>query len=226
VPLRFESSQSLERFTQHLKTYFVQFGYQTVETPLIQSSDLFLTRAGDQIVNRLFTFDRLGERVALRPEFPTSAAYRYLQMFPDQQPIVRWQFSGAIFEDDPQQPFKESQQFSVGAELLGMEGAFADAEILTMAANGLSRYGIDDWQMRVGNMQVLRLILDTFQLDRRTIQFILSRLDAFGTAGLGKEYVLEQLDSLMLPHESALDELSLLADALQGASAHRSASAT
>ncbi len=62
------------------------YGYEKIETPIIQPADLFLTKAGDQIIHRLFTFERHGapacaapgihraRRAHLRHALPGSAA--------------------------------------------------------------------------------------------------------------------------------------------------------
>ena len=77
------------------------YGYERIETPIIQPAELFLTKAGDQIINRLFTFERMGRQLALRPEFTALAAHTYVTRYPEApHPVVRWQFSGSIFEED------------------------------------------------------------------------------------------------------------------------------
>ncbi len=82
----------------HLQLFMSSFGYEILETPILDSADLFLTRAGDQIISRLFTFERFGQQLALRPEFTAAAAHAYITS--RRTTIARWQFAGAIFEDD------------------------------------------------------------------------------------------------------------------------------
>lgn len=178
-----------------LQAYMSQFGYQILETPIIDSADLFLTRAGDQIISRLFTFERLGRQLALRPEFTAAAAQAYIST--NHPSVARWQFAGAIFEDNG----GDFQKTSVGAELLGMAGVAADAEIIAMAAGGLSEVGIQNWRVVIGHVQLMRLLLKRFRLDTRTERFLLNHFHTLKE--YGRERVLSELDRLLLAHPDA-----------------------
>lgn len=156
-----------------LQTHIAKYGYVQIDTPIIEAADLFLTKAGDQIAERLFTFERHGHRLALRPEFTASAAHRYVQDF--HQGIVRWQFNGPIFEDNPHISSQQYQYHSIGAELLGMESVAAEAEIISMAFHGLLRESFDQITLVIGHVGLTRRLLERFNLDSRTQNFILNR---------------------------------------------------
>ncbi|MBI5669894.1 MAG: ATP phosphoribosyltransferase regulatory subunit [Chloroflexi bacterium] len=191
-----ERERQVRLLTQHLHEYMSRYGYQVTEVPVIEAADLFLIKAGDQVVNRLFTFERHGQQLALRPEFTAAAAHRYLQN--NGESVVRWQFSGAIFEDDPGDTGRHYQRHSIGAELIGMAGASADAEIIGMAAQGLAGQGIQSWHVAIGHIWLLRLVLTEFGLDSRTERFLLHAVPALRDPTRGKSYVLDQLDKLLL----------------------------
>ncbi|GAB4524637.1 MAG: ATP phosphoribosyltransferase regulatory subunit [Anaerolineae bacterium] len=153
-----------------LQTHMTTYGYQVLDVPVIEDADLFLTKAGDQIAERLFTFQRSGRNLALRPEFTASAAHQYSQLLPPD--VARWQFSGMVFEDDPNGHF---QRMSAGAELFGLSGAMADAEVVAMAALGADLLNVQDWQIVIGHVGLTRHLLAQFALDVRTERFILHR---------------------------------------------------
>lgn len=184
---------AINLFASRLEQFMTRYGYEKIDTPLIQPAELFLTKAGDQIIHRLFTFERLGRQLALRPEFTAAAAHAYITRFSGaDQPVVRWQFGGPIFEENA----GEYQQYSIGAELIGMSGAAADAEIIAMAANGAAERGLGDCTLVVGNAHLMRVLLERFQLDSRTQRFLLHQLPALRQSG--KAFVLDQLDALLL----------------------------
>lgn len=183
--------QLLNLLASRLEQFMARYGYEKIETPIIQPAELFLTKAGDQIIHRLFTFERLGRQLALRPEFTALAAHIYVTQHPDDQPVVRWQFGGSIFEDAQ----GETQRFSIGAELIGVGGAPAEAEIIALAANGAADRGVQT-SLIIGHVQLMRVLLERFHLDSRTQRFLLSHLQTLKTSG--KEAVLEQLDQLLL----------------------------
>jgi histidyl-tRNA synthetase len=202
-------SWQINQMAQRLADHMRRYGYQLVNLPIIESADTFLVKAGDQIINKLFTFEHRGHQLALRPEFTAAAAYHYVLLHESNLPITRWQFSGYVFEDDPNDTTRNRQRFSIGAELIGMDGPDADAEILSMAAQGLSQANVSGYQMTLGHVGLIRHALSQFKLDNRTERFLLRHLIPLKNPDLGKHFVIEQLDKfLSLSNSTALDDLS------------------
>ena len=148
------------------------FGYSTVEMPIIETAELFLTKAGDQIIEKLFTFERYGRQLALRPEFTAAAAYLYATQA--KETVVRWQFHGAVFEEYSQNETGDYQRYSIGAELIGSNSIAADVEIILLALQGVISQNVEGWTLKVGHSGVLREALSLFNLDVRTERFILN----------------------------------------------------
>jgi histidyl-tRNA synthetase len=184
--------QAINVLASRLEQFMARYSYEKIETPIIQPAELFLTKAGDQIIHRLFTFERFGRQLALRPEFTALAAHAYNTLYPDNQPVIRWQFGGAVFEDAS----GETQRFSIGAELIGMGGAPAEAEIIALAANGAAERGLHGGKLVIGHVELMRVLLDHFHLDSRTQRFLLNHLPSLKQHG--KQHILEQLDKLLL----------------------------
>ncbi len=166
--------RQIRTLANNLQAHMSRYGYQVIDNPIIESADLFLTKAGDQVAEQLFTFERHGKMLALRPEFTAAAAHRYITQ---QQPgdLVRWQFNGPVFTDDPVIANRDYQQQSSGAELLGAAGAGAEAEIISMAAQGLLAQNLDDWTLIIGHVGLTRHLLARYHLDPHTQRFILQR---------------------------------------------------
>lgn len=172
------------RLLQQLQQVLALSGYQILDTPILESAEIFLTRAGDQIINKLFTFERHGSQLALRPEFTAVAAHHYASR---EHGITRWQFAGPVFQDDSHQNI---QRLSVGAELIGIAGPAADAEIMALAAQGIILHQISDWKLLIGNTGLTRALLSDFRIDNLTIRFLLSRINELLAHGV--DHVLDQ----------------------------------
>ncbi len=188
---------SQPRIADALHAFMATYGYELMETPIIQPAELFLTKAGDQLVTRLFTFERHNHSLALRPEFTATAARDYVVHHPDSAPVVRWQFSGPIFDDDPARSDGEFQHDSIGAELIGLGGTLGEAEMIGMAAQGAAMLGISDARLVIGHVGLMRLLLSRFALDPRTERFLLGHLDSMKDPARGKRHVIEQFDRLL-----------------------------
>jgi ATP phosphoribosyltransferase regulatory subunit HisZ len=196
------SFQAVQRLIDSLQHELRLYGYEVIETPIIEPADLFLTRAGDQLITRLFTFERYGQQLALRPEFTSAAAHRYAQRSTPE--ITRWQYFGPVFEDDPGS--RSYQKLSLGAELIGMSGPVADAEIISLAAQGIFRQGLQDWKLVIGHTGLVRHLLATFDLDRRTERFLLNHLPALQDRTIDKEFILLEFDRNLMGTAIHLDQ--------------------
>src|SRR5258707_15233940 len=128
------------------------FGYALVETPLVEYVDLFLTKSGDEAINRLFNFEMYGRQLCLRSEFTASAARLYIERYQHEVKPIRWQFAGPIFRyESPQR--SHSRQFTmVGVELIGPSGVGGDAEAMGLAGHGLLTGGPQEWTQAAGHV--------------------------------------------------------------------------
>lgn len=182
-----------------LHEHLSRFGYTRIETPIVENAALFLTKAGDQVIERLLTFSRSGKEYALRPEFTASAVERYQTLSGG---AVRWQFSGEIFQDATSHPGR-FQAMSLGAEFIGVSGTAADAEVIAAAALGLEHVGIQNYRVVIGHVGLTRHLLERFNLDDRTIRFLLNQK---GALALGhKTDVIEKLDAYLIPNGTRLE---------------------
>lgn len=190
--IKIESAQRIQALERALQQHMALYGYQPMQLPVIEPAELFLTRASDRIVNKLFTFERYGRQLALRPEFTAAVARHYVQE--DLKDPVRWQFSGPIFEDDPDDHSLEFQAASVGAESLGEAGIFADAETIAMTAHAIDKQGIANWQLVIGHVGLQLYLLQRFGLDSRTNRALLAQRDTLKNPQAGKQAALKNLE--------------------------------
>lgn len=191
-----EASAALS-FQNTLTGVLTQYGYQTVETPVIEYADLFLTKSGDEAINRLFTFDLYGKQLALRSEFTAPAARLYVERFQQTPHPIRWQFNGPVFRYAA--PGRNNaQQFSmIGAELIGLPGTVGDSETLRIVAQALTTAQVKGWRMAVGHVGLVGQLLDGFKLDRRTRRLLLTQVENLRRDGRGRAYVESQFDAMI-----------------------------
>ncbi|MFN8377176.1 MAG: ATP phosphoribosyltransferase regulatory subunit [Anaerolineae bacterium] len=192
--MQLSSSNRYEQFAASLQQLMGLHGYERLETPILQPADLFLTRAGDQIITRLFTFEHGGKQIALRPEYTSPAMNQYIR---DGHTLpVRWQFSGVVFEEA--EDSTQQQRTSIGAEAIGWPVGLADAEILTMAINGLQSTGVPNLRMHVGHVAFLRAMLGQHIRDARMQRFLLNHVQTLRQSD-GRNRVREQVNRLLRP---------------------------
>lgn len=183
----------VRKLEQQLQQHMTTFGYELIDVPLIEDAEIFLTRAGSSIIEQLFTFERLGRSLALRPEFTAVAAYRYAQNHCND--VVRWQMGGTIFVDEASNIGSQYEQHHIGAELIGQHGAMVDAEILAMAAQGMSTVAVHDWQLVIGHVGLQLHLLSQYGLDSRTYRLLLTQRERLKNEG--QQAVLDYLSTIL-----------------------------
>lgn len=183
----------LRKVESRLQQHMALFGFDYIDVPMIANADIFLTRAGDTIIEELFTFERFGQLLALRPEFTAATTHQYIQA--GLTDPVRWQLSGEIFIDLPSDHSLQYQQHNIGAELIGESGSVIDAELIAMASQGIQKLNIDAWHLIIGNVGLQLHLLSQFQLDRRTYRILLTQRDRLKENG--KQAVLDYLAEIL-----------------------------
>ena len=160
----------------NLRGLFSLYGYRTLETPVLEPTELFLRKSGGELAARMYTFtDPGGNQVSIRPEYTASIVRHYLEQDLAERLPVRVQYAGPVFryqgDDNVYRQFNQ-----VGAELLGSSSPRADAEILSLSCAALSSLGLSGHRLEMGDLGVLHRLLDSLGLSERAIIFILGSI--------------------------------------------------
>lgn len=194
------SPRRIREIEMALQEHMSLFAYDLIDTPVIADADIFLTRAGYTIIEQLFTFERSGRLMALRPEFTAVVAHRYIQEKHTEP--VRWQLSGSIFSDEASDYSSQYEQHNIGAELINQDGIMAETEIVAMATQGMNKLGISDWQLIIGHVGLQLHLLSQFGLDNRTYRILLTQRDKLKEEG--KQAVLDYLNEILPVDDSVV----------------------
>ncbi|MDA1096157.1 MAG: ATP phosphoribosyltransferase regulatory subunit [Chloroflexi bacterium] len=199
-----------------LESVIAAWGYEKIETPVLEESDLFLRKSGGELAARLYSVDDPGgARAALRPEF-TASVIRVLISFDDLPPTpIRWRYSGPVFRHSALDVGAEGRQVTqVGAELLGAAGPLADIEGVVVACEALIATGLRDAVVTLGHLGVLAALLGQFGLSDRAEGFLLSRLGLLRDPAHGPEALLEEARVMQLLPDPAVTAGSAQGDDL------------
>lgn len=164
-----------------LGAFLGERGYEAIDTPMLEETELFVRKSGGELTSRLYTFiDPGGHRVSLRPEFTSSVIRHFIEARASLALPVRWQYAGPVFRYE-QEEHGYRQFTQIGAELVGATGVESDAEVITLASDGLNRLGLRGQLLRIGHLGVLRRLLDAFELSEAAKLFIISNVQALKT---------------------------------------------
>ncbi len=161
-----------------LHTCFEQFGYRPINVPLVEHTDLYLRKSGEEIVTRMYDFVYQNRRLCLRPEMTASIIRAYIDHLEEQTPLpMRLYYGGAVFRYERPQRERYRQFSQVGVELLGSAGPMADAEVIWTACRGLNQLGLSNYRVVIGHIGVLAKFLEGLQLGSRLQNLLLASTD-------------------------------------------------
>src|ERR1700674_781720 len=142
----------LRRLEAGLRHGFERFGYQGIQTPILEPLELFLRKSGDEIVARMYAFSHWNRRLCLRPELTASVMRAFVESMQGNGLPVRLHYAGPSFRYERPSRGRSRQFTQVGMELIGASGPAADAEVLHMACAGLESVGIKKYRLVVGHL--------------------------------------------------------------------------
>ena len=166
-----------QRISDGISSVLASSGFQSLDTPILEQTDLFVRKSGGEIAGNLYSFvDPGGIAVSLRPEFTPSVIRWFIENDQRLSDVHRFRYSGPVFRYGGGRgaSFRQFQQ--CGGELIGVAGPEGDSEILETAIRCLSSAGFDNYSIRLGHVGVVRELVRSQQLSEPLQMFILSNL--------------------------------------------------
>jgi histidyl-tRNA synthetase len=150
-------SRSFEWVRETLLTPIRRSGYQLLELPVFEETELFLRGVGastDVVTKEMYTFeDRGGRSLTLRPEGTVGALRAVIEHGLDRGALpVKLFYSGAFFRAERPQAGRYRQFFSVGVEAIGSDDPGLDAEVIAIADAGFRALGLTKFRLELTSL--------------------------------------------------------------------------
>jgi histidyl-tRNA synthetase len=154
------------------------YGYKEVITPHVEPLELLSAKSGEEIRQRMFIFKDLGDRlVALRPEFTASIARLATTSLKNEPKPLRILSVGTVYRYDEPQRGLYREFWQSNFELIGSTKPEADAEIVLLSNNLMKTLGLQGYAFKIGHIGVIRGILSQDEVDEKTQNAVLQRMD-------------------------------------------------
>ena len=176
-------SNTFEFVREALITPARRAGYQLMELPVFEDTELFTRGVGestDVVSKEMYTFTDRGDRsITLRPEGTAGVMRSVIEHGLDRGQLpVKVFYSGAYFRAERPQAGRYRQFYQVGIEAIGVNDPAIDAEVIAIAdagfrAVGLTKFRLDltslgDAQTRAAHRIDLMKFIQTLDLDEAT----------------------------------------------------------
>lgn len=139
-------------FRAHVELY----GYAEVRTPLLEPTELFVRQIGeatDVVEKEMYSFERHGDRLTVRPEGTAGAARAYVEhAVHAREPVTRWYYLGPMFRGERPAKGRYRQFHQAGCEHYGEAGPLCDAEMIDLVGSLLAKLGVPDYVAHVSSL--------------------------------------------------------------------------
>lgn len=174
-----EEFSLFRRVLRTIRQLFDLYNYEEISMPILESFELLAAKSGEEIKDTMYVFeDKAGRKLALRPEMTASVARVYIThfMLAAKKPL-RLAYIGPCYRYDNPQYGRYREFRQGGFEIIGSSYPEADAEILIICDDLMTRLGFRDFKLKVGHVGILRSILEQEGLGEEIQDKIFSLID-------------------------------------------------
>lgn len=185
---------------QHIKerlgAFLARAGYDPVDAPLLENSDLFSASFGQELWQNLYTFRLHNRDLCLRPEYTASICRLYLDHYQHSPLPLRFQYAGPVFRYETPGRGRYRQHTQLGIELLGGHAVSADCEILQLACDALNELRIPSYRLELGHVGVASGFIQRLRLDEQAAHLLLSLMEQISRSPSGEQAAHSRLEML------------------------------
>lgn len=139
---------------------FDSWGYGEVETPVVEDCALLEAATGPLEGTAFRLFDLDGTLLSLRPEMTVPVArLAALRLLDGRRGPLRLRYDAPVYREHASLRGQARQFTQLGIELIGVDGAAADAEVVALALCALAAAGLERHTVAIGTVAVLNAII-------------------------------------------------------------------
>lgn len=142
-----------------MKAVSQRFGYQEYEGPILETLDLYAAKSGEELVKeQSYVFaDRGGDPITLRPELTPTLARMVAQKQRELPRPIRWWSFGPFWRYERPQKGRTREFFQWNIDMIGVDSAYADAELVAVLAEFFRSVGLTPQQVgiKVNNRKLM-----------------------------------------------------------------------
>src|SRR5215472_5460571 len=194
-----------QRVIDRLHMFLARAGYDGIDAPILEQSDLFLSSFGQELWQNLYTFRLHHRDLCLRPEYTASICRLYLDHYQRHTLPLRFQYAGPVFRYEAPGRGRYRQHTQLGIELFGGQALAADAEIVQLACDALHELGISAYRLELGHIGVASGFINRLHLDDHAARLLLSLMEQISRSSEGERIAQARLEALYPAHEAGVD---------------------
>ena len=200
-----------------------RYGFVEWEGPLLEPTELYKKKSGEEIVDQLFNFIDKGEReVALRPELTPTLARVVAAHEREFKKPLKWFSIGQFYRYEKQQRGRLREHFQLNCDIIDESDLAADIELVALCIDVLRTFGLTekDFVVRISDREFWTDFLREKDVPADRWGEFLQAIDKFGREP--REKTAEKLGKFAesvfatLKSGGKSEKLDKLVDALRG----------
>jgi histidyl-tRNA synthetase len=171
----------------HFRAVSRAFAFEEIDAPLVEHAELFIRKAGEEIVDQLYHFTLHERHLALRPELTPSLARMVMARAGSLPLPLRWFAIPQCWRYERMTRGRRREHYQWNLDIWGEPGVTAEAELIAAVFALLDRLGLapGDVRMRISSRALLEEILQQRFLAGRpevfeTLCVVIDKLDKVG----------------------------------------------
>lgn len=182
------------------KTY-EKFGFLPIDTPVIESTEVLLAKAGGETEKQLYSFTKGDSNLTLRFDLTVPLA-KYVAIHSNELsfPFRRYQI-GKVYRGEKAQRgrFREFYQCDIDVIGDGELNIINDAEIPSIMYTVFKELGLENFTIRINNRKILNGLFESINAKDVAVDImrIIDKIEK-----IGEEKVKQELKELNIPEES------------------------
>lgn len=172
------------------KTY-EKFGFLPIDTPVIESTEVLLAKAGGETEKQLYTFSKGDSNLTLRFDLTVPLA-KYVAMHQNELsfPFRRYQI-GKVYRGERAQRgrFREFYQCDIDVIGDGELNIINDAEIPSIMYQIFKSFGLENFTIRINNRKILNGLFETINAKENSVDImrIIDKIEKIGADNVKSE---------------------------------------
>ena len=186
---------------EKIQKSYERFGFLPLDTPIIESADVLLAKAGGETEKQIYKFTKGDNNLALRFDLTVPLAKYVTEYYQNLSfPFRRYQI-GKVYRGEKAQRgrFREFYQCDIDIIGDGNLSIINDAELPSVIYNTFKDLGFDKFTICINNRKLLNGLFESCNLKDKNVE-ILRSIDKIDK--IGKDSVIKELEELGVNEES------------------------
>ena len=158
-------------------------GFQFYDCPILESEELYIRKAGEEITDQLYTLqDKSGRALALRPEMTPSLARMVIQRFKELPSVIKWSSIPQCFRYERMTRGRKREHYQWNLDYLGEASMIAEAEVIATALHAIESMslGPQEVKIRMSNRRLLADMILALGVSDEQVNAVFMQIDKLG----------------------------------------------